>query len=338
MDPMPTIHSEGFFARFENQFRPFVAELGIPDAVFTRQDVEVVTTKYAELLETVAREVDPYFGLEMGENLTAKDMGVVGHAISAAPDIGTMLRLMSVYLYVFSQSNTMRLDVGENRAALTYKVTILSPEKIRQDAECTMAYATSLIRRLSGVQFKPELVEFVHARPKSVSRHQQLFGCEVVFGRKSNRLHFDKRILGTPVLTSDPGLLRALRFYLDDKIKVRSETEDIITKIRHLISGSLVNGVPDQKRIADQLGMSARTLQRKLRDKEVVFADLVDEIRYAIARDYLPHTEFSLTDVAMMLGYGELSSFSRAFKRWTGSSPDLFRKSYIEESGKLRSQ
>ena len=323
---MPTILSEGFFARFEDTFRPFVAELGISDAVFTHQDVEVATTKYAELLETVAREVDPHIGLEMGENLTAQDMGVVGHAISAAPDIGTMLRLMVTYLSVFSQSNIMRLDIGEKRAALTYKATILSPEQIRQDAECSLAYFVSLIRRLSGSEIKPQLVEFVHSRPKSVVRHQQVFGCEVVFNRKSNLLHLDKEVLGLPVLSSDPGLLTALCFYLDDKIKVRSESEDFIAKIRHLISSSLVNGVPDQKRIADQLGMSARTLQRRLHDKQVVFADLVDDIRYTVAQDYVAHSEFSLTDVSMMLGYNELSSFSRAFKRWSGVSPHQLRE------------
>ena len=224
-------------------------------------------------------------------------------------------------------SNTMRLDVGENRAAVTYKATILSPEQLRQDAECSLAYVTSLIRELSGVEFKPLFVEFEHSRPKSVSRHRQLFGCEVAFGQKSNRLHLDKRMLDTPVLSSDSGLLQALRFYLDDKIKVRSETEDLIAKIRHLISSSLVNGVPDQKRIADQLGMSARTLQRRLRDKEVVFADLVDEVRYEIAQDYVSHSEFSITDVSMMLGYNELSSFSRAFKRWSGVSPHQLRES-----------
>ncbi len=291
------------------------------------------TEKYAELLETVARKSDPDIGLEMGERLTAQDMGVVGHAVAAAPNVQTMLRLMCKYLYVFSQSNTMRLDVGENRAALTYKVTILSAEKIRQDAECSLAYVNNLIRHHTNIGFKPQLVEFVHSRPKSVRRHQQVFGCKVVFGRKSNRLHLGTKELDIPVFTSDPGLLNALRFYLDDRIKVRSETEDITGKIKHLITSSLVNGVPDQKRIAEDLGMSARTLQRRLQDREVVFADLVDEVRYAIARDFVTHSEFSLTDVAMMLGYGELSSFSRAFKRWTGSSPDLFRKSYIEESG-----
>jgi AraC-like DNA-binding protein len=326
MDPMPTIHSEGFFTRFKDQFRPFLKELGIPETVFTRHDVEVATTKYVELLETVGRESNPHIGLEMGESMTVQDMGVVGHAMAAAPDIGAMFALLSKYLYVFSQSNTVRLDLGENRAAITYKVTILSPDQVAQETESSLAFITTMVRQLSSTDFNPNLVEFRHARPASAHRHEQFFGCEVLFNRKSNRLHFDRKTLNTDIISSDQGLLEAMRFYLDDQLKMRSEEEDILDRIRHLISSSLVNGVPDQKRIAAQLGVSARTLQRRLSEQDRVFADMVDEIRLSIAQDYVLQSEFSLTDISMMLGYGELSSFSRAYKRLTGESPDRARK------------
>lgn len=312
--------------KFEDEFRPFVAQVGIPETVFSRPDIEIPTARYAELLETVAREANPCIGLEMGERLTLKDLGVVGHAMAATESIGEMLSVMSQYLYVFSHSNTMRLDVGENRAAFTYSVTILQPELIRQDVESALAYVTSRIRDLSGRSFSPSLVEFQHSKLKGAKRHHETFGCEVKFERPSNRLHFNMEVLRYPVLSSDPGLLKALRFYLDDKIKTRSEKEDLLAKTRHLISNSLSNRVPDQRWIAAQLGMSPRTLQRKLADKDIVFSELVDEIREAIALDYVRHSEYGLTDVAMMLGYGELSSFSRAFKRWTGQSPQQVRQ------------
>jgi AraC-like DNA-binding protein len=333
MNSMPTIHSEGFFARFEDQFRPFIAQLGIPETVFTHHDVEVATSKYAELLETVGRESNPYIGLEMGQSMTVQDMGVVGYALEASPDIGTMLTLLSKYLYVFSQSNILRLDVGEYRAAITYEVTILSPDQLGQELESSLAYTTTIMRQLSGVNFTPNQIEFQRARPPSTTRQEQFFGCEVSYDRPANRIHFDRKILNLPITSSKPGLLEALRFYLDDQLKVRSEEEDIVSRTRHLISSSLVSGMPDQKRIADQLGMSARTLQRRLRDKEVVFADLVDDLRYAIAQDYVLHSGFSLTDIAIMLGYGQLSAFSRAYKRWAGRSPESVRKSLKGTAG-----
>ena len=326
---MPTIHSEKFFSRFEEQFRPFVAKLGIPEAVFCRPDVEIPTSKYAELLETIAREANPHIGLEMGERLTLPDMGVVGHAMAATANIGEMLGVMSQYLYIFSHSNTVRLDVGEKYAAVSYDVTILQPDLIRQDAECALCYFTSMIRSSSPRAFSPVLVEFKHSKLEGTTRHRALFGCDVKFEGPSNRLHFDRDVLSYPVLTADAGLLEALKFYLDDRLKVRSEERDLLAKTRHLISASLSQRVPDQSMIASQLGMSARTLQRKLAEFEVVFSDLVDDIRCDIATDYLLHTEYDLTDISLMLGYSELSSFSRAFKRWTGNNPQETRRTGI---------
>ncbi len=323
---MPTIHSENFFAKFEEQFRPFVAELGIPESVFSRQDIEIPTTKYAELLELIARKSNPYIGLDMGAQLTLQDMGVVGHAMAATRNVGEMLAVMAQYLYIFSHSNTVRLDVGGSNVACTYKVTILQPDLIRQDVECALAFITHAIRQASMQDFRPALVEFEHSRFSDVARHHELFGIEPRFGSNANRLHFPRKVLDYPVMTSDPSLLEALRFYLDDRIKTRSEEGDLLAKTNHLISASLSQRVPDQDWIASQLGMSSRTLQRKLADLDVVFSDLVGEIRKGIALDYIKHTDYNLTEIALMLGYGELSSFSRAFKRWTGTSPQGMRK------------
>ena len=333
IDAMPTIFSEGIFARFEDQFRPFVAELDIPESVFTRRDVEVPSHKYAELLETVARHANPHIGLDLGESLEPRDLGVMGHAMSASATVGEALSVVSRYLYVLSQSNTMRLDIGEDAVVCTYAVTILQPELVRQDAEMALGWTTSIIRTLSGKNFRPRLVEFCHGPLENTRRHYSVFGCDVLFGRRNNRLHFSRNVLDFPILSADKGLFEALVYFLDSQLCLRSEEDDLLAKVRHLISISLGEGLPDLNQIASQLGMSGRTLQRKLRDEGLAFADLVDEIRYAIAQDYVSHSEFSLTDISMMLGYGELSSFSRAFKRWAGKSPESIRKSLSDNPG-----
>lgn len=330
---MSTIFSEGIFARFEEQFRPFVEKLEIPESVFTRRDVEVSSHKYAELLETVARHSNPHIGLDLGESLEPRDLGVIGHAMSASATVGDALSVLSRYLYVLSQSNTIRLDIGEDTVVCTYAVTILQPDLVRQDAEMALSWITSIIRELSGKSFRPRLVEFCHSQLKSTGKHHSLFGCDVLFERHNNRIHFSRKVLDYPVLTADKGLFEALVFYLDSQLCLRSEEDDLLAKVRHLISISLGEGLPDLNQIASLLGMSGRTLQRKLRDENLAFADLVDDIRYAIAQDYVSHSEFSLTDISLMLGYGELSSFSRAFKRWAGNSPESVRKSLSENSG-----
>lgn len=329
---IPTIFSEGIFARLEDQFRPFVEELGIPESVFTRRDVEVSSQKYAELLETVARNTNPYVGLELGGSLEPRDLGVLGHAMSASETAGDALAVLSQYLYVLSQSNTLRLDFAENTVVCTYAVTILQPGIFRQDAEMVLSWVLSFIRELSARHVRPRLIEFCHSPLASTKKHHDMFGCDVLFNRHHNRIHFAKSITEYPICTADKGLFEALVYYLDSQLCLRSEEDDLVAKVHHLISTSLSQGMPNLNQIASQLGMSGRTLQRKLRDEELAFADMVDEIRHTIAQDYVYHSEFYLTDIAMMLGYGELSSFSRAFKRWTGLSPESIRKSMHEHS------
>jgi AraC-like DNA-binding protein len=324
---MPTIFSERLFLNFEEQFRPFLDQLDIPETIFTRRDVEISDVKYVDLLETVARNTNPYIGLDMGERLVAQDLGVLGHAMAATATVGEALALFSHYIYVFAQSNTIRLDLGEDKVVCSYSVTILQPDLVRQDAEFALAFMTGLIRKLSRREFHPNLVEFGHSQLAGAARHQNLFGCKVMFERRTNRVHFSKKVLDFPVLSADQGLLEALQFYLDDRLKVRSEEEDLVAKTRHLISVSLSRGVPDLDRVASLLGMSKRTLQRKLGENNIIFSDLVESISKSIAMDYVQHTDYSLTDVALMLGYSELSSFSRAFKRWNGMSPQDARRS-----------
>ena len=318
---MSTIFSENIFARFKDEFQPFLADLDIPEAIFTRPDIEITDVKYAELLESVGREVNPHIGLDLGENLDARDLGVLGHAAAASSTIGEALALFSRYLYVLSQSNTIRLDIGEERVVCTYTVTILQPNLVRQDAEFVLAVITTLIRKLSGRRFSPRLVEFSHSKFSDTRAHNRLFDGEVHFDRRENRLHFSRRVLDYPILSSDRRLLEALIYYLDSRLRLRSEEDDLQAKVRHMISVSLGEGIPDLNEIASQSGMSSRTLQRKLAEKDLVFSEMLESTCKSIASEYVLHSNYSFTDIALMLGYSDLSSFSRAFKRWTGLGP-----------------
>ena len=322
---MSTIFSEKWFQRFEHQFRPFLDRVGIPAAVLTQHNVEVEDTKYVELLETVAREANPTIGLDMGSAVELRDLGVLGHAMAASGNIVEALQIFARYLYVFSQANKFRLDVAKRRAVCTYSVSILQPDLVRQDAEFAISVVTHGIFGLAGRAVKPHLIEFSHTRLPGARKHERFFGCEVAFGRTANRIHFARDVLSEPVLSGDAGLLEALKFYLDDRLVTRSEEEDIVVKTRHLISTSLTDGVPTLDQIAKRMGISGRSLQRRLAERDHLFSDMVEAICKPIAMDYVCNTEYSLTDIALMVGYNDLSAFSRAFRRWTGTSPSQIR-------------
>lgn len=322
---MSTIYSEKLFARHEADFRPFLAQVGLPDTIFQRPDIEIPIEKYMELLEAVAEASKPEIGLAMGERLRPADLGVYGHAMAATRDVAELLRVMAQYLYVFAQQNVIRVDTAERRTVVSYRHT--GPQQLGaiHDVEFATAAILVVIRQLTGKQLVPLSVEFAHPKPEYAAHYARFFGCEAGFGRSGNRIHLDNRMLDLPVMSSDPGLLSALEFSMAEKLKVRSDEDDLVTRVNHLITVHLGEGDAQVGQIASALGLSRRSLQRKLADEGRQFGEMVDANRYAVAMDYIQHSEYSLTDIAIMLGYSELSSFSRAFRRWTGKSPQSFR-------------
>ncbi|MCK5480039.1 MAG: AraC family transcriptional regulator [Gammaproteobacteria bacterium] len=324
---MSTIFSEQLFAKHEKEFRPFLAEVGLPEYILDRPDVEIPVDKYLELLEIVARKANPSIGLIMGQSIEPADLGVYGHAMAASHNVRHMLEVMSRYLYVFAQANSIRVDVGKNRVVVSYQFRVPKKTMYQQDVEFAVSTIITLLRNLTGRMIQPFSVDFEHRKPVYSKLHNQIFDCEVRFARPGNRIHLNKTCLDLPILGADHRLFEALEFSLADRLKVRSDEDDLITKVNHLISVTLGESGPDIKYVARMLGMSHRTLQRRLTTQNLVFNDMVDSIRKAIAIDYVQHSDYSLTDIALMVGYCELSSFSRAFKRWTGKSPQHLRGS-----------
>ncbi len=324
---MSTIFSEQLFAKHEKEFRPFLAEVGLPEYVLERPDVEIPIDKYAKLLETVALKSNPSIGLTMGQSIEPADLGVYGHTMAASQDVAHMLEVLSRYLYVFAQANSIRVDVGKKQVVISYQFRSPQMALKQQDVEFVVSAILTMLRNLTGRIIHPLCVDFEHQKPEYSRLHSQIFGCEIRFTRHGNRIHLSKTCLEFPILSADPSLFKALEFALADRLKVRSEDDDLLIKVSHLINVSLGEREPDIKQVALTLGMSKRTLQRKLATQNQVFNDMVDSTRKAIAIDYVEHSDYSLTDIALMVGFGELSSLSRAVKRWTGKSPQHLRGS-----------
>jgi AraC-like DNA-binding protein len=320
-----TIFSERLFSKHSEEFRPFLAEVGLPAEILERQDVEIPIVKYTELLEVVARKSRPNIGLSMGLAVEPADFGVYGHALAAASDVSQMLGVMSQYLYVFAQANRIRVETGRRRTMISYRYTMPQVAHYQQDVEFAITAIFTMVQKLTGRQIRPMYVDFEHKKPAYAKEHSRIFNCEVRFGRRGNRIHLNKSVLDLPILSADLSLFTVLEASLAEQLKLRSDEDDLVTKVNHLISASLANGGADIHGIADMLGVSQRTLQRRLADEGLVYSEMVEKIRRAIALEYVEYSNYSLTDIALMVGYGEQSSLTRAVRRWTGNSPKQIR-------------
>ena len=165
-----------------------------------------------------------------------------------------------------------------------------------------------------------------HSRDPTPAEFKTFFGTDVEFDAGADEVVFPAPVASLPVVRRDSYLNNLLRRYADEALarrprrhgNIRSTVEDTVPQL-------LPNGKPRVSEVARQLGMSTRTLSRKLSAEGVAFADILDQLRSALAQDYLSERELPISEIAWLLGYCEVSSFTHAFKRWTGKTPRQFR-------------
>jgi AraC-like DNA-binding protein len=157
------------------------------------------------------------------------------------------------------------------------------------------------------------------------ARYEEYFGCEVTFGSDRNEIVFDRAQLERPVTGAQPVIASRLEPYFERALEQLTDDE-VIGRVRRVIARHLERGVVSSNDTARTLGLSLRNLQRKLESAGTSYRALVDEERRGAALRLLDRPEMAIYEVAFALGYGDVGSFVRAFRRWTGEPPSEFRK------------
>ena len=190
----------------------------------------------------------------------------------------------------------------------------------------TLATVTALCRNMAAPDFTPTAVEFQHDPPADISEHLRLFRCPIEFRAATNRLSFNSSSLSVPIEQADASLCALLDRHAQELLAKYPPRDSLVDQVRSIIASEFRGGDPSLERVADQLRLTPRTLQRKLHELGTSHNDLLDQMRRQLAMRYLREREMAICEVAYLLGFSESSSFHRAFKRWTGVTPKEFRK------------
>lgn len=321
-----TMNPEFLLSRFANQLSPFLEEAGLDKSVFTDSEAVCSAAAWVKLLELAGKHLDDSIGLRLGNQLRTTDLGVLGQAVRSMDRLEDVLYGVSRYSITRSQVEKVEISVSGNWVTISYQITDPTILPRRQDAELTLALFLSCIRELSASTVSPVRVDFEHAPPKDLRLLRETFHAPLHFNQDCNRLHFDKSLLDLPVCTANRRLLQALQPFLEEQRKLRSQPVGLLSEVSQAIAGELRLGRVGVVQVAESLHMSVRTLQRRLGELDLEFGELVEDVRRALALEYVGNGDYRLTDVALMLGYTEASSFSRAFRRWTDLTPREYRK------------
>jgi len=289
--------------------------------------------RYCQVFEEAATQTgDDNFGLRYGQQFKPNALGLLGYVGMSSATVGEALHNVAQAFPCHQQGSHLNFVQADDFCRLEYQVHLGSIVRKRQDAELSLGVFLNLMRHALGDRWAPEYVNFEHPSPLSWHEHSQAFGAPVFFAQSVNSLVFRRSVLDRPMPTRDARLLALL---LDNmRALAQSQTgevrhRDLVDEAQAQIQRLLPEGEPSLEQVAKSLRLPVWTLQRRLGEHGLSFSALVEHLRRELARYYLEQSGLPLSDVATMLGYSELSAFSRAFRRWFGSSPRQWRRSEV---------
>jgi AraC-like DNA-binding protein len=286
---------------------------------------------YCRLFEEASRRTQhDNFGLWFGNQFQPRDLGLWGYAAISSPTLGTALENLVGLFRFHQESSAMRLVSAPN-GLMRLEYRIESPEILerRQDAELSLGMFLNVIRECCGTHWAPEEVHFEHPRPQMWKEHEAAFNAPVYFSQTTNALALRRDILDRAMPGRDLKMLSMMQTCLET-LGLQGGEPSLFDRIRSAIRVRLPDGYPTLDQIAGELRVSAASVQRSLSEQGLTYKDAVEAMRRNLARMYLDQRQLPLTEVALLLGYSELSAFTRAFTRWTGLSPRAYRQSLIK--------
>ena len=298
---------------------------GVADEKLRDPDARVPLATEIALWQTVAQHVsDPEFGVRAGQAYRLRLMGLVGYVARFSATLRGALSRVQRYGRVFTEAVEFRLEEGRPEVALAKAHPALGPGQALAESY-RLAAVLQASRELTGIDIVPTNVTFTYRQPSSTSAHHQHFRCLLHFGAQTASVVFRTSDLDLPTLGADETLAGYLSKYAEQVLASFVQGETMRHQVRAAIWSLLGDGPPSLKRVAAALRMPPRTLQRRLAAEGTSVQGEIEEIRKTMAFAVLRDRSISIEDVALLLGYGEPSTFFRAFKRWTGTTPRRFR-------------
>lgn len=295
------------------------ATLDNPDA---RLSLEQTRALWQELESATA---DPNVGLSLGASVRAETFDVVGCAMAAANDLDEAFELAARYYRIVETGIDVRFHRNRHTARLQRQVPVEVGYGEHHGEECILAAIVTIGRRLTGVDWSPVRVAFQHPPYSDGRVHSDFFRCPITFGTRSAELVLAKNTLELPLTSANPELEQVLSRCAERTLRRVSDRPVFLDRLRAQVLGAMRAGDLRLETVAARMGISGRTLQRRLEAKQVSFRDIVESVREETALELLTDPRRAVSEIAFLLGYANPSAFHRAFKRKTGQSPTAYR-------------
>jgi AraC-like DNA-binding protein len=275
-----------------------------------------------------------HFGLLHGQKGGLNFLGLVGLLIKYSPDVDSALRSLVRYLHLHIRGATTTLDVDGQTAMLEYKIYETDAEATDQIGDAAVATMYNIMRELCGPNWTPIEVRLAHRTPDDVAPFRKFFRAPLRFAAEENALVFFAESLRRPLPPVEPQLRRLLAMQVE--ALEQQHADRFPDQVRGVLRTALLTDHASADQVASLFSMHSRTLHRHLTESGTSFRELVDESRFSIARQLLADTDGDVSHIAGVLNYADSSAFTRAFRRWSGTTPAAWRHKQHPQSRRRR--
>jgi AraC-like DNA-binding protein len=280
-----------------------------------------------KVLDLAAEELrDDFFGFHLARSFDLREIGLVYYVMASSEYLAEAFRNCVRYSKINNEGVRLRFSL-DRAATIALEYVDVDRRSDRHHLEFWLVTLVRICRQLTDSRLAPLKLKVRHVRARRPAEFKTFFGTEVEFGADADEIVFSAPIASLPIVGRDTYLNKLLRRYAEEALGSRSKDHATIrSEVQRIPPQLLPHGKANASEVARQLGMSPRTLSRKLQSEGgVPFAEILDDLRAALAKRYLSDRELPVSEIAWLLGYREVSSLTHAFRRWTRTSPRQFR-------------
>ena len=301
-----------------------LGKAGIEPALFENPDNVISYKARGRLLRVCVEQTKcPHFGLLVGQKAGIESLGLPGLLAKYSPDVETALCNLVGAMHLHVRGATVDFSVDTRTAILRYDVHEPDAEASNQIGDGAVAIMHNVMLSLCGANWKPIEIWLAHRQPENLRPFRKAFNAPLLFNKKSNAIVFSRTYLRQRLPNADVELQRLLRQQID--MLEAKFSEEFPEQVRRVLRAALLTGHTSADMIAAIFSIHPRTLSRRLEEYGMNFRVMVDEERFGISRQMLRDTELAISDIASALDYADASAFTRAFRRWSGTTPAAWR-------------
>lgn len=304
---------------------------GLEPAILDTDDGRLNGEQFQTFIRLLAEVTgNPVLGLETGDYVQPGSYSVLGYITMSCATLAEAVTRIAPYEKLVGDMGTTGLRMKGDAVALVWTCNFTDPVVWPQVVDNVFASWINYARWLADDhEASPLRVKLRRSSPGGIHEkaYFERWQCPVEFGADENSVVLHQSLMSTRLRQPDPLLRKTLEAHALSQLALLDSDTDLTSRVKQSIQKQLADGVTRQDMIAEDLGMTSRTLQRKLGQEGMSYQKLLDDVRQQMAEDYLRNTEMSISDIAFRLGYSETTSFHRKFKAATGQTPgDLRRK------------